>query len=170
MLAAAAVYVDLRRRAIPNRLTLPALLVGLGVTFFADGWRGALIALAVVAAVFAAGFVLHAVGVVGGGDVKLFAAIAAAITPAAFVDVLIWTALFGGLVALVVLARASALMPFLRRLGRSGAQAAWGLTPEEPLVEGAGHQFPYAVVVLGGVVLSAATRYAGWRLASVIGA
>lgn len=170
MLAAAAAYVDLRRRAIPNRLTLPALLIGLGVTFFADGWRGALIALAVVVAVFAAGFVLHALGVVGGGDVKLLAAIAAAITPVAFVDVMLWTALFGGFVALFVLARSSALVPLLRRLGRSGAQAAWGLAPEQPLVEGAGHQFPYAVVILGGVLLSAAMRYAGWRLASVIGA
>lgn len=169
MLAVAAASVDLRRRAIPNRLTLPALLAGFGLTFYADGWRGALIALGVVVSVFVVGFVLHALGIVGGGDVKLLAAVAAAIAPAAFVDVLLWTALFGGLVALVVLARSGALVPLLRRLGRSGAQAAWGLAPD-PLVEGAGHRFPYAFVILGGVVLSALTRYAGFRLASAIGA
>lgn len=139
------------------------------MTIAIDGMRGGLRSGAVALLVLAIGIVIHATGAVGGGDVKLLAAIAAALKPAIFADVLLCTALFGGFVALVVLARSRALVPLLRRIGRTGVHAAWGLAPSEPLVEGEGHRVAYAAIVLGGTVLSAVARYFGFGIVAAIG-
>lgn len=77
LLLAAACVTDLRERLIPN--IIPALVVGLFVValitwpaFRSDWvWHGAAFLIA-----FAVGFALFAAGVMGGGDVKLFAALA----------------------------------------------------------------------------------------------
>lgn len=117
-----------------------------------------------VVLLMAIGFGLYAVGILGGGDAKLLAAIAALTGPGFTFEALMWTALFGGAVALAVLAWHRALVPFLGRLFRAGwDMAVWRLQPAG-VIEGEGHRIPYALVILGGVVLALAADHAGLNL------
>ncbi len=81
----AACYFDLRHRMIPNWLTLPTVLAGFMVNTIrgaevGDGWMGAAGGFSFALLGFLLGFLLFLVfwqiGICGGGDVKLFAAVA----------------------------------------------------------------------------------------------
>lgn len=159
-----AAVIDARTRRIPNALTLPAILIGLLSWPFSDGAGAFLEVLGLVVVVLVAGFSLFALGVVGGGDAKLLAAIAALTGSEFTFEALLWTALFGGAVAMGILAWHRALVPFLRRLFRAGWQmAVWRLQPAE-VIEGEGHRIPYALVIGGGVVLALIARQNGLSL------
>lgn len=77
VIAALAAYLDIRSRRLPNWLCLVALVAGLGLAFAEAGLQGlssnALHALAALAA----GMVLFALGVIGAGDAKFYAGLAA---------------------------------------------------------------------------------------------
>lgn len=68
---------DVRRGLIPNWLTFPAIALGLAMGALAAGWGGLAGALSSLAVCGAVPLALFAVGGMGGGDVKLFAAIGA---------------------------------------------------------------------------------------------
>ncbi len=97
-----AAFTDLRRRQIDNwlnaaiALAAPLFWLASGLTFFEIGYQlaTALAALVVLAALFA-------LGAMGGGDVKLLAALALWIKPLWFLQLLIVMALVGGLLTLV---------------------------------------------------------------------
>jgi prepilin peptidase CpaA len=72
-LGCAAVAYDLRTRTIPNWLSASGVAAGV----VCAGWRGAACALAGAAGGFAVFLVLHWLGGLGGGDVKLMAAFGA---------------------------------------------------------------------------------------------
>ena len=77
LLGAIAAPIDLRTGRIPDRLTLPVLFAAPLIAGLADGVLGlasSLLGLALAAAVPLAA---HARGAMGGGDVKLFAALGA---------------------------------------------------------------------------------------------
>jgi prepilin peptidase CpaA len=101
---------DLRRYLIPNRLCL-AVAAGYGLAAATLPPATWLSGLAVGAAVFAAGALLFARGWLGGGDVKLGAAVALWAGPAFFSDFALATALAGAAVAAVMLSPARRLMP-----------------------------------------------------------
>lgn len=92
---------DIRDRRIPNRLTGPALLIGLLAHTCFAGWRGLADA---VAAAALAGFIFllfNLAGGMGAGDVKLIAASAAMTGLHPVGLLLISIALAGGLFAIV---------------------------------------------------------------------
>ena len=102
----AAAAFDVRARRVPNRLNLALLLVGLGAravvggpSGLADGALGAVLGLGLLLLPFSARWI-------GGGDVKLVAAMGAWLGPAG----VLWATLLGlaggGLVSLALLARA----------------------------------------------------------------
>lgn len=96
-----AALTDLLEYRIPNSVNLAiaalfpvyAVLPGAGVDIVGS--------LALAAAALVIGTGLFALGVLGGGDVKLIAAVSPWIGPAAFLDFLFVMAICGGLVALV---------------------------------------------------------------------
>jgi prepilin peptidase CpaA len=153
---------DLRSRRIPNALTLPALLVAL-LSWFPDaGGGGVLRALLCAVATLFVGLLFQAGGVVGGGDVKLLAAVAAFSGWVLFRELLIWTALLGGAIALVVLAWHRALLPLLRNLATSAVDLfRWGFTRNP--VEGEGHKVPYATIIACGSVAAIVADRLGYR-------
>lgn len=71
--ACIATVTDMRTRVIPNWLTLPLPLVGLGGHFASDGLNGLLLSAIGCLLCFLPCFFLFARGAIGGGDVKLFA-------------------------------------------------------------------------------------------------
>jgi prepilin peptidase CpaA len=96
---------DVRTRRIPNWLTLPSLLAALVLHGLSGGVHGMYLAL--LASVLAGGvfLVFFLAGGMGGGDVKLIAAVAAAIGFSNTGALLVFTSMCGGLMAMVVAMR-----------------------------------------------------------------
>lgn len=100
-----AIWTDLRQRIIPNPLNA-AIALGAPAWWWATGlapWPGVAgqLALAVVAlALFVGAF---AMGAMGGGDVKLIAALGLWLLPLDFMRMLVWMSLIGGVLTLIVL-------------------------------------------------------------------
>jgi prepilin peptidase CpaA len=91
--------VDFRTRKIPNWLTVPALLLGIGIRVLAAGWPGAKASLE--GAGLALGLLLPLVilRAVGAGDWKLMGAVGAFLGPALFLFVLVGSIFVSGLMA-----------------------------------------------------------------------
>jgi prepilin peptidase CpaA len=108
----ATVY-DLRRREIPDWVSL--VLLGWAILATAFQWHavGWLSLLGGLALGFGLTLLLFALGAMGGGDVKLTAALGAALGYATLLPVLFWIALAGGLLALVALIRGQREIAFV---------------------------------------------------------
>lgn len=70
-------WIDHRTGFIPNRLTAAALFLGLGLALANGGGSGLLFAIAGIFATALVPLILSRFGAMGGGDVKLFAALGA---------------------------------------------------------------------------------------------
>lgn len=89
--------VDIRSRRIPNRITFPAMLLLLVVHGAFSGMAGfseAALGLAGAGLVF---LVPYSLGQLGGGDVKLMAAMGAALGSSAVLTLVLFTSIAGGL-------------------------------------------------------------------------
>lgn len=98
-----AAFTDLKSRTIGNWLT-GAVALGAPVFWWASGmslWPDVAIQLGLGLVTFAALAVLFAIRAMGGGDVKLLAALALWIQPAWFLQLLVIMALVGGVLTIV---------------------------------------------------------------------
>jgi prepilin peptidase CpaA len=106
---AIAAWSDLATRTIPDWCSLALLALGIAFRLI-EGPTAALSSLA-LAIVVGGGFLfLHARGFIGGGDVKLIAALAVGTAPAALPDLLFAIGLAGGALGIAYLAM-SRVMP-----------------------------------------------------------
>ncbi|WP_270936087.1 A24 family peptidase [Falsiroseomonas oryzae] len=104
-----AAWCDLATRTIPDRCSLALLAVGLGYRLL-EGPAAAAASLG-VALLIGVGFLfLHARGMIGGGDVKLIAAIAVGFAPSEVPELLFAIGIAGGILALLYLGL-SRIMP-----------------------------------------------------------
>lgn len=97
-----ACFSDLRRRRIPNGLTLSAAVAALLFHFLTGGWSAAgwsLLGLGVGTALF---FPLFALRGMGAGDVKLLAAVGAWLGPGQVATAALATSVAGGVIAIAV--------------------------------------------------------------------
>ena len=136
----AAAASDWRSLMIPNRysLALVALFPSYVIAMGGDvAWMGHLLYGAVA---FLAGFVLFSLRICGGGDVKLFAAVALWAGPALFAPMLIYTALCGGLMAVVLWLH--------HRLRRASVPANLNYSASNPTFSK--QPMPYAVAIAAG--------------------
>jgi prepilin peptidase CpaA len=102
VVAALGCVTDLRTRRIPNVLTFGAAAGAFGFYLFGGGWSGlgwSVGGWAVGLAVFLPLFVLRGLG---GGDVKLLAALGAWLGPGTTIWLALWSAVAGGPLAVVV--------------------------------------------------------------------
>jgi prepilin peptidase CpaA len=147
---------DLRTRRIPHFLTMPALAAGFVLSFLGGGvygLAGAALAVLLLAGVLA---LFAAAGGVGWGDVALMAAVGALLgwpLPAwpLVLYALLYTALVGGALAIVVAARQHRLRAALKAavtLPRAGGQK-----------QGSGVTIPYGVAIAAGTLWAVAGRY-----------
>lgn len=113
-----ATVVDIRTRRIPNGLT--ATMAGIGVGLAATGSSG--VSVWASMAGFALGLALmmpgHALGATGAGDVKLMAAAGAIVGPAVVISAFLFTAIAGGILAIVVALRRRRLAATIAGTGR----------------------------------------------------
>lgn len=102
---AVAAYTDLKSRVIPNRVSSLVFLCGIGL-ICVRAFNGLALTAAVIsplfssALIFGGGLILFARGAMGGGDVKLMAAVVVGLPTAMVLPFLFWMALVGGVVAL----------------------------------------------------------------------
>jgi prepilin peptidase CpaA len=152
---------DVKSRRIPNVLTFGAALAGVvyhGVNAQTSGLVHALTGWLVGAAVF---FVPFALGGLGGGDVKLLAALGAWVGPADALWMALYTGLAGGVLAVVVAARRGYLRKALSNvwLLLSHWRVA-GLRPvHEISLEGSqGPRLAYAIPIFVGTLITVWSR------------
>ena len=111
----AAAAIDLCTRRVPNQLTLAIGM--LGVALAASGVSGVSLKGALLG--FVVGLLLmlpgHVIGATGAGDVKLFAAIGTLLGPAHIVVAFLYTAIAGGLLAVIVAMRRRRLQETMER-------------------------------------------------------
>lgn len=102
-----AAVVDLRERRIPNTLNIAIALLAIPF-WWSQGltvWPGVALQIGFAGAVFLLFAAAFAIGVMGGGDVKMIAALSLWLPVAAVAQLLVLTALAGGVLTLVMLAR-----------------------------------------------------------------
>ena len=147
---AVATVTDLAWRRVPNGLTVPAALLGLGAHAALGGWAGF--------GAGAAGFFGLGVPLVlayacvpltpRGGDVKLLIALGAILGWPQCWALLLLTLLWGGVISVLALATAGRLFATLARLVRIAVAAALpGMRPEDVVPGEAGTPVPYALAV-----------------------
>ena len=101
---AIAVVTDVRTRRIPNWLTGSLAAGGLGMAFAGGGVTPGQAALGLLAGL-ALMMPAHLIGATGAGDVKLMAAVGAVVGPGMALRAFVFTAVAGGVLAVLVAAR-----------------------------------------------------------------
>lgn len=154
---AVAVITDLRSRRIYNKLTLPAACLGVLANTLHAGWAGTvasgqgwLLPVVLLSVPFAMGWL-------GGGDVKLVAALGALRGADYVLATCLFTALFGGALAAVALGREGKLLPALRHLF-----FAWWLPRANDGTDASKHRTPYAPAIALGALTTLVTLPIGW--------
>jgi prepilin peptidase CpaA len=151
-----AMLIDIRRHRIPNWLTLPAWVIGIGLHAILGGWDGFLEGGAGWLLMFGLMFPFFILGWMGAGDVKLMAGVGAIVGWGLALQVAAGIVLTGMLISLLILARkrllVGAMTRFWHMFGISAAARSpiWVETPEaeQQLV------LPYGVPIAVGTFLS----------------
>ncbi|HEY6971869.1 MAG TPA: A24 family peptidase [Candidatus Angelobacter sp.] len=153
--AVVAAITDVRERRIPNRITYPAMIAGVGLQTVIYGWHG--IALALGGGLLFGGifFLFYLVRAMGAGDVKLAAALGCIVGPAAAWRVMFYTAVAGGALAILVMLFTGRMFKTLRStLAVVGFHAVHGLRthPVVNLDNPAAARMPYGVAFAAGTL------------------
>jgi Flp pilus assembly protein protease CpaA len=153
-LLGAGALADIRRRRIPNALNGALLVAGLGAQAGTNGWVG--MGWGLAATLLSVGLLWQPwlAGRIGGGDVKMAGAAAAWMGPGQTLSYALFTAVAGGLVALVCAALSSRQVRRQMRINLEGVAAGLG-TPAVAIAGGAGRvSVPYgAAIALGGLAV-----------------
>ena len=156
---------DLSTRRIPNALSFPAMVAGIVVNMALFGLPGALVGLAGLLTATAIFLPVFALGGIGGGDVKMMAAVGAFLGPELTLAAMVFGMVLGGVVMVVVLARRGVLVEKLRATAMM-LWSAFSIRSLEPLrapaTEPGAIALPYSVPLALGTV-------AALRFGSVLG-
>ena len=117
LLALAAGWTDWRFRRIPNWITLPALLLGIGINTVAGGWPGARNSLLGAGLGFVLLLPFALARGLGMGDLKLVVALGAILGPQHLIVVLFATILLNGFIAVAMMVQKKRVRQTLRNLG-----------------------------------------------------
>ncbi|HZO95178.1 MAG TPA: prepilin peptidase [Candidatus Baltobacteraceae bacterium] len=142
---------DLVSRRIPNVLVLAVAFVAIAASGIERGPLAVVVALLLGCAVLALGTVAFSMRILGGGDVKLIAALAAALTPLDALSFIFLTAACGALVALAYAAHRRRLRAVLTSVSHSAAATVQLRRHVAPAISGV--RIPYAIAIAGGFVL-----------------
>lgn len=152
---------DLLTRRIPNWLTLPAIVLGIAMQGWANGWLGAGSGLLGCALGFALFFPIYAFGYMGAGDVKLQMAVGAWLGWWMALHVAVAAVIIGGAYALVEVTVRGRLRAVFKN-GYSFLRAL--LVPElavEPLKVDEKRKFAFGICIALGVAAVIYLRHTG---------
>ncbi len=160
-----AAITDIRSRTIPNWLVLGGMLLGFGVNPYLAGWAGlrtAGLGFALAAGIYLLFYLIHAMG---GGDVKLMAAIGSIAGAQNWFSIFILTSFVGGVVALIMLLIGGGFGRTLRNIGHILKELAHFRSPhatreEVDIDSPKARSMPHGVAILiGTLVYLWASRY-----------
>jgi len=155
LLAIIAMYTDVRWGKIFNTLTLPFALLGLALNSIGAGWEGFTLGMLGIALGFALWLASAFLGrILGGGDIKLLMAFGALMGPQFLLWSLLYGALAGGVMAIIVALRKGVLQDTFKSLGTSLVMRAVASAPME-IGDRAGEvQLPYAIALGAGAFVT----------------
>jgi prepilin peptidase CpaA len=145
--------VDMRTRRVPNPLTMG--IAATGLTFAATRLSGLTIAAAALGFAVGLGLMLlpYLFGAMGGGDLKLFAALGTFLGPRPILQAFLYTLLAGGILAVVVALQRRRLQETMQNAAElvtsGGANAA---AIEHPT---SNNRFAYAPAIAVGTLVAA---------------
>jgi len=162
--ALCAAVMDVRTRRIPNWFTLSTLAGALLLQVTLGGLHA--LALSFLASVLAGSLflVLFLAGGMGGGDVKLMAAVAAGIGLSDMGALLVFTALCGGAMAIFVMMQHGRVMESVRNVGHIMVHhCEYGLEPHPELNVRNQRtlRLPYALAITAGTLLTISLEKVG---------
>jgi prepilin peptidase CpaA len=147
VIAAIAAYTDVKSRRIPN--ALPAALLAAGITLHAlHGWQSVAISIGLFLGVFAFGTFLFSFNFIGGGDVKLIAAAAAALGWPDTVAFLLYTMVAGGILGVTLSIARGRLRPVCDNVKTIVFPLLAGVRPA-PISSAVG-TMPYGLAIFAG--------------------
>jgi prepilin peptidase CpaA len=154
-LAAIITYYDVRYRRIPNVFVLATLISGLLLNFVFGGVDGVLLSVGGCLLGFGLMLMLHVLGAMGAGDVKLFAAIGAVVGANLVIPTFLVVAMTGGALAVYTMIRAGSVRQTLMGV----LQIFFGLLPGWPMPRfnvpaDRRHTIPYGVAITFGSLIS----------------
>lgn len=134
MVLAISLYTDISRGKIYNKITFPSIGIGLLLNVWLSGWDGAKASLAGIGLGAVVFIVIAVLRLMGGGDAKLLLAVGALKGFSFLLQTLLFTALAGGVLAILFLIYRRLAWRTLsdmasRVFGRLVLQAPVGLTP-----------------------------------------
>jgi prepilin peptidase CpaA len=114
-----AVATDLLHRKIPNVLTFPAIIFGLIYHIYLNGLDGLLFSFGGMLSGLGLFLLFYIWGMMGAGDVKLMGAVGSILGSAGVFKAFLFTAIIGGIYAVIVLAYHGQLVGFMKRIALS---------------------------------------------------
>ena len=149
----AATVVDLRTRRIPNVLT--GTMAASGLVLAAFGFGRISVGAALLGCVIGLVLMLpgHVLGATGAGDVKLMAAVGSLLGPLVTINAVLFTAVAGGVLAVVVAVQRKRLGTTLAGTGRM--IAAPGDVKQEIAGKAAASRFAYGPAIAAGSLIAA---------------
>lgn len=163
-----AAITDWHRRKIYNWLTYSAALGGVVLHTVVFGFSGLITGVVTAVAVIVIGLLTLPLGWLGGGDIKLLAAVGATVGPAALFEVFFYSLFVGLLMGLILSAINGYLGELLLRIGRYlkslllSAATRTNMTEEIETDERA--YLPFAIPILFGAVFAVTDAYLQWPL------
>ncbi len=153
---------DVTSRRIPNKLTYPAMLIAIAGRFALQGWHGLGSAIGgglIGGGAFLIFFLLHAMGA---GDVKLITAIGCFVGPGLAIEIVIASAIAGGIFAIIYAlwqGRLRTVLVNVVDLVRFHAVAGADVHPRLNLSNPQAVRLPYGVAIAAGVLYSVLASY-----------
>ena len=151
--AITAAAIDLRIRRVPNVLTGSVALVGLGLAAVGLGRVGIWLALAGCLVGLSLMLPGYLIGAMGGGDVKLLAAVGTLLGPGATLRAFVASAVAGGLIAIFVAWRRGRFSATVA--GAAALVASGGSRIDEISDTRRDNRFAYAPAIAVGVIVAA---------------
>jgi prepilin peptidase CpaA len=151
-----AAVTDIRSRRIPNWLTYSAMLLGVGYHVMVNGANGFLFSTAGLFLGLALLIVFYLAGGMGAGDVKLMGAVGALLGPKDVFTVFFFSAIVGGIYAIILLLVHFRVKETAMRLGGmlSGLRFGTGFAASSSEPNGKTVALNYGVAIATGVFLS----------------
>jgi prepilin peptidase CpaA len=157
LLVVVASFFDIRKHRIPNWLSLAGVILAVALNTFLFETVGLWYSLKGLGLAFAIYFVLYLLRGMGAGDVKLMAAVGAAVGPFNWLGILFLTAVIGGVAALVLAAskgrmRRTFVNMWLLLLSLRHGRAPYRDNPALDVGSEMALRLPHVVVIAGGTL------------------
>lgn len=140
-------FTDLRYHKVYNFITVPGMILGLGLNGITYGWTGLANSAIGLLFGFVILFIVFIFGGMGGGDVKLMGAVGALMGFPFIFWAVCYTGLVGGIMALSVMIWKGVLWQSLKRIGRSFITLLLPWLVMEPLKKEHSYKVPYGLAI-----------------------